>query len=52
MVVSVRTVSIIDVNGEKGMGNGWTLNDLSSGKYSTFDSIWRLASHFCSTALI
>lgn len=31
---------------EKGWDNGWTLNGLSSGKYSTFDSIGVLVHYF------
>lgn len=46
MVVSVRTLSLIDVKREKGWDNGWTLNGLSSGKYSTFDSIGVLLHYF------
>lgn len=37
--MSVRNMSIINVNGKKEWDNGWTLNGLSSGKYSTFNSI-------------
>lgn len=38
--------SLIDVKREKGWDNGWTLNGLSSGKYSTFDSIGVLLHYF------